>query len=87
MNKSLDTGTAHWVEVDDRQEAARHRPLRLLGAQIIGPHAGELIHELILALDLGASYERIGRSLHVHLTLAEGINSAAGGVHRPAGDT
>lgn len=59
---------------------------RLLGAQIIGPHAGELIHELVVALDMEATYEQIGRSLHVHPTLSEGINSAAGGVHRPAGD-
>ena len=58
----------------------------LLGATIVGPHAGELIHELVMALDLGATYDRIGRSLHVHPTLAEGVNSAAGGVHRPAGD-
>jgi len=58
----------------------------LIGATIVGPHAGELIHELVLALDLGATYDRIGRSLHVHPTLAEGVNSAAGGVHRPAGD-
>ena len=59
---------------------------RLLGAQIIGPHAGELIHELVVALDVGATYGQVARSLHVHPTLAEGINSAAGGVHRPAGD-
>lgn len=72
---------------DEIVESIRQGAYRLLGAQIIGPHAGELIHELILALDLGASYERIGRSVHVHPTLAEGINSAAGGVHRPAGDT
>jgi pyruvate/2-oxoglutarate dehydrogenase complex dihydrolipoamide dehydrogenase (E3) component len=58
----------------------------LLGATIVGPHAGELIHELVVALDLGATYDRIGRSLHVHPTLSEGVNSAAGGVHRPAGD-
>ena len=60
--------------------------VRLLGAQIIGPHAGELIHELVVALDVGATYGQVARSLHVHPTLAEGINSAAGGVHRPAGD-
>ncbi len=60
---------------------------RLLGATIVGSHAGELIHELVLALDLGATYERIAQSLHVHPTLAEAVNSAAGGVHRPAGDT
>lgn len=59
---------------------------RLIGATIVGPHAGELIHELVIALDLGATYDQIGRSLHAHPTLAEGINSAAGGVHRPAGD-
>ena len=59
---------------------------QLLGAQIIGPHGGELIHELVIALDLGATYDRIGRTLHIHPTLAEGVNSAAGGVHRPAGD-
>jgi pyruvate/2-oxoglutarate dehydrogenase complex dihydrolipoamide dehydrogenase (E3) component len=59
---------------------------KLIGATIVGPHAGELIHELVIALDLGATYDRVGRSLHVHPTLAEGINSAAGGVHRPAGD-
>lgn len=59
---------------------------RLLGAQIIGPRGGELIHELVVALVLGATYDQIGRVLHVHPTLSEGINSAAGGVHRPAGD-
>ena len=59
---------------------------RLLGATIVGPHAGELIHELVVALDLGATYDRVGRILHVHPTLSEGVNSAAGGVHRPAGD-
>ncbi len=58
----------------------------LLGATIVGPHGGELIHELVLALDLSATYDRIAKSLHVHPTLAEGVNSAAGGVHRPAGD-
>ncbi len=60
---------------------------RLLGAQIIGPHAGELIHEVVVALDVGATYGQVARSLHIHPTLSEGINSAAGGVHRPAGET
>lgn len=59
---------------------------RILGAQIIGPHAGELIHEFVIALQTGATFQDIGKALHVHPTLAEGVSSAAGGVHRPAGD-
>ena len=38
------------------------------------------------AIGVGATYGQIARSLHIHPTLAEGINSAAGGVHRPTGD-
>ena len=59
---------------------------QLLGAQIIGPEAGELIHELVVAIDVGATFQQISNSLHVHPTLSEGVNAAAGGVHRPAGD-
>ncbi len=59
---------------------------RILGAQIVGPHAGELIHELVAAVDAGIPFHQISRSLHIHPTLAEGVNAAAGGVHRPAGE-
>lgn len=59
---------------------------RILGAQIIGPHAGELIHEFVITLQTSATFQDIGKALHVHPTLAEGVSSAAGGVHRPAGD-
>ncbi|MGK7312342.1 MAG: dihydrolipoyl dehydrogenase [Candidatus Longimicrobiales bacterium M2_2A_002] len=58
---------------------------RLLGAHILGPSAGELIHELALGLVLDVTVDDVARTLHVHPTLAEGINAAAGGVHRPAG--
>jgi len=58
---------------------------RLLGGHILGPSAGELIHEITLALVLGARARDLVRTLHVHPTLSEGINAAAGGVHRPAG--
>lgn len=58
---------------------------RLLGAHILGPSAGELIHELALGLVLDVTVADVARTLHVHPTLAEGINAAAGGVHRPAG--
>lgn len=52
----------------------------LLGAQIVGPHAGELIHEMVVALEMEATCLQISRSMHVHPTLAEGIQSAAAAV-------
>lgn len=58
---------------------------RILGGHILGPSAGELIHEIALALVMEATVEDLGGAIHVHPTLSEGINAAAGGVHRPAG--
>jgi pyruvate/2-oxoglutarate dehydrogenase complex dihydrolipoamide dehydrogenase (E3) component len=58
---------------------------RILGCHIAGPDAGNLVHEAVIAMVAGATYADIGRAIHVHPTLAEGVNSAAGGVHRPAG--
>lgn len=58
---------------------------RFLGGHILGPSAGELIHEIALALMLEARTADLARLIHVHPTLSEGINAAAGGVHRPAG--
>ena len=58
---------------------------RILGCHIAGPAAGDLVHEAVIAMVAGASYTDIGRAIHIHPTLAEGVNSAAGGVHRPAG--
>lgn len=50
---------------------------RILGAQIIGPRAGDLIAELGIAIEMGASSEDIARSSHAHPTLAEVIKEAA----------
>lgn len=50
---------------------------RLLGAAIIGAGAGELIHELTLALEMGASGEDIARTCHAHPTLSEAVREAA----------
>jgi len=57
---------------------------KILGCHIAGPHGGDLVHEAALAMVTGATYSDIGNMIHVHPTLAEGINSAAGGVHRPS---
>ncbi len=50
---------------------------RLLGAHIIGPRAGDLIAELAIAVEFGASAEDIARSAHAHPTLAEVVKQAA----------
>ena len=58
---------------------------RILGCHIAGPHAGELIHQAVVAIVAGATYNDVRHAIHIHPTLAEGINSAAGGVHRETG--
>jgi len=44
---------------------------RVIGARICGLNAGELIHEAVLALEMGANTEDISNTVHAHPTLAE----------------
>lgn len=44
---------------------------RLLGASVLGPHAGELIHELALAMKTGATIGDIAATIHAYPTLAQ----------------
>ena len=44
---------------------------RILGAAIVGPNAGELIAEMVLALEMGADLEDVALSIHPHPTLSE----------------
>ena len=50
---------------------------RILGAGIVGPHAGDLIAEAVLALEMGADAEDLGLTIHPHPTLSETLNFAA----------
>ncbi|MGK0673704.1 MAG: dihydrolipoyl dehydrogenase [Halothiobacillaceae bacterium] len=50
---------------------------RLLGAGIVGPNAGELIAEAVLALEMGADMADIGLTIHPHPTLSETLGFAA----------
>jgi dihydrolipoamide dehydrogenase len=50
---------------------------RVLGVHIIGPNAGDLIAELALAMEFGASSEDIARTCHAHPTLNEAVKEAA----------
>jgi dihydrolipoamide dehydrogenase len=54
---------------------------RILGAGIVGPNAGELIGETVLALEMGADYEDIGLTVHPHPTLNETVCFAAEMAH------
>ncbi|WP_255169572.1 dihydrolipoyl dehydrogenase [Natrononativus amylolyticus] len=49
----------------------------ILGAQIVGPEASELIAELGLAIELGATLEDVAATIHAHPTLAESVMEAA----------
>jgi dihydrolipoamide dehydrogenase len=57
---------------------------RVLGAHIIGPHAGELIAEIGIAMEFGASSEDIARTCHAHPTFSEALKEAALSVDKRA---
>jgi len=50
---------------------------RVLGCHIIGPAAGDLIHEICVAMEFGASAEDIARTCHAHPTFSEAVREAA----------
>jgi dihydrolipoamide dehydrogenase len=53
---------------------------KVLGCHIVGPEAGNLIAEVVLAMEFGASSEDIARTCHSHPTLSEAVRQAAMGV-------
>ena len=50
---------------------------KVLGVHIIGPHAGEIIAEVSVAMEFGASSEDIARTCHAHPTFSEAVKEAA----------
>ena len=50
---------------------------KVLGVHLIGPHAGELIAEMSIAMEFGASSEDIARTCHAHPTFSEALKEAA----------
>jgi dihydrolipoamide dehydrogenase len=50
---------------------------RILGAHIIGPAAGDLIHEVCVAMEFGAAAEDLARTCHAHPTWSEAVREAA----------
>jgi dihydrolipoamide dehydrogenase len=66
---------------------AAHDDDEILGVHIIGPMAGELIAEAVLALEYSASSEDLQRTIHAHPTLSEALHEAALAVDKRAIDS
>ena len=50
---------------------------RLLGAHIIGPAAGDMIHEICVAMEFGAAAQDVAMTCHAHPTYSEAVREAA----------
>lgn len=50
---------------------------RVIGGGIVGTHAGDLIGEICLAIEMGSDATDIGKTIHPHPTLGESIGMAA----------
>ncbi|PZQ96728.1 MAG: dihydrolipoyl dehydrogenase [Cereibacter sphaeroides] len=50
---------------------------RILGCHIIGPSAGELIHEICVAMEFGASAQDVAMTCHAHPTFSEAVRESA----------
>lgn len=57
---------------------------RILGAHIIGPHGGDLIQEIVQAMEFGGSAEDVARTCHGHPGLPEAVKEAALAVDKRA---
>ena len=57
---------------------------RLLGVQILGPHASDMIAECVMAMEMAASVEDLARTNHAHPTLPEAVKEAAMAVEKRA---
>jgi dihydrolipoamide dehydrogenase len=64
---------------DDSPEAHGHG--KILGGGIVGTHAGDMIGEIALAIELGADAVDIGKTIHPHPTLGESLGMAAEMAH------
>ncbi|NIF82077.1 dihydrolipoyl dehydrogenase [Comamonas sp. Tr-654] len=66
---------------DDSPEAHGHGHGRILGGGMVGTHAGDMIGEIALAIEMGADTVDIGKTIHPHPTLGESIGMAAEVAH------
>jgi dihydrolipoamide dehydrogenase len=57
---------------------------KILGAQILGRGAGELISEVVTHMEYGGSAEDLGRTIHAHPTMSEAVKEAGLAVSKSA---
>ena len=57
---------------------------KILGAQILGKNAGELISEIVTHMEYGGSAEDLARTIHAHPTMSEAVKEAAMAVSKSA---
>ena len=57
---------------------------KILGAQILGNNAGELISEVVTHMEYGGSAEDLGRTIHAHPTMSEAVKEAGLAVSKAA---
>lgn len=56
--------------------------LRIVGAHLIGPHAGDLLHEYVVAMKAGLKITALSTTVHVYPTLSQGVKKAADQYYR-----
>jgi dihydrolipoamide dehydrogenase len=78
-----DEGFTKLLFEDSPQEGSEegHGHGRILGGGIVGTHAGDMIGEIALAIEMGADAVDIGKTIHPHPTLGESIGMAAEVAH------
>lgn len=69
---------------DDSPETHGHN--KILSSGIVGMHAGDLISEIALAIEMSADSVDIGMTIYLHETLGESIGVALGTAHRSCTD-
>jgi dihydrolipoamide dehydrogenase len=66
-------------QFDDSLEGCSHG--KILGGGMVGTHAGDMIGEIALAIEMGADGADIGKTIHPHPALGESIGMAAEVAH------
>jgi len=80
LGKAMITGdTTGFVKI-----VADSKTEKVLGVTIVGPHATDIIHEVVLAVHAGITVEQIASMIHAHPTLSESIHEAIEGIHKQA---
>jgi dihydrolipoamide dehydrogenase len=81
VGKFLMSANGRALSIDDAEGLVKivgdARSDRLLGVQILAPHASDMIAECVVAMEFAASVEDLARSFHAHPTLEEAIKEAA----------